>query len=78
MAYQDTHHAMATDLPHRLLDGTKAVLSAIGGAIVASSTANRRLKAVERLNEKSDAELAAMGIRREEIVRRVFIDLMDI
>ncbi len=30
---------------------------------------------IEQLNEKSDEELAQMGIKREDIVRHVFQDL---
>lgn len=44
-------------------------------ALVAVAEANPRLKAVNRLSEMSDAELAARGLKREDIVRHVFRDL---
>ena len=78
MAYHDTHTASATDLPHRLLDGIKAVFSFIGMSLVAAAQANRRVKLVEQLSAKSDAELAEMGMRREDIVRHVFADVSHI
>ena len=78
MAYQHTHAAHHSDLPHRVLGAFKSFFSVIGRALVAGSTANHRLKIVERLSAKSDAELAALGIRREDIVRRVFIDMLDV
>ena len=78
MAYHDAHTASATDLPHRLLDGIKAVFSFIGMSLVAAAQANRRVKLVEQLSAKSDAELAEMGMRREDIVRHVFADVSHI
>jgi uncharacterized protein YjiS (DUF1127 family) len=78
MAYNDTHTAEANDLPHRILEGTKAFFGVIGNALVAASSANRRMQLVEHLNAKSDEELAALGLRREDIVRRVFIDMMHV
>ncbi len=50
----------------------------LGNAMVAAASANRRLQLVQQLNEKSDEELARMGLRREDIVRRVFIDMLDV
>lgn len=35
-----------------------------------------RFEQIERLQRKSDAELAQMGLRRDEIVRHVFRDRM--
>ena len=78
MAYQETHHAQAPDLLHRASGAIAKAFSVIGKAMIAGSTANYRLKIVERLSAKSDAELADLGIRRDEIVRRVFIDMLDI
>lgn len=78
MAYHSAHAAHYSDIPHRVLDAVKSFFVAIGKALVAGSEGNRRLKLVEKLSAKSDEELAALGIRREDIVRRVFIDMLDV
>ncbi len=78
MAYHEAHAVSATDLPHRALAGIKTFFSAFGHGLVAASSANRRLKLVEKLNEKSDEELAELGLRREDIVRKVFADMLHI
>ncbi len=43
-----------------------------------NSSGNARLKIVQRLQAKSDEELAAMNLRREDIVAHVFRDLFYI
>lgn len=77
MAYQHTHSANASDLLHQAAHGVKTVFSAIGGFFVSIASANRRMVLVEKLQAKSDTELAALGIRREDIVRHVFKDMLD-
>jgi hypothetical protein len=77
MAYHDTHAGSHSDLLHRIFGGIKSCFLVFGNAMIAASTANRRLQTVEKLNAKSDAELAELGIRREDIVRKVFIDMLD-
>ncbi|KQI67527.1 hypothetical protein AN189_15295 [Loktanella sp. 3ANDIMAR09] len=37
-----------------------------------------RIDQMERLNAKTDAELAEMGLRRQDIARHVFADLMNV
>lgn len=49
--------------------------AAIGAALVRSAENTGRVRRLERLQEKSDAELAKMGLKREDIVRHVFRDL---
>ena len=44
-------------------------------AMIVNSTAQQRLQQVERLQAKTDAELAAIDIKREDIVHHVFRDL---
>jgi len=55
-------------------------ISAAGRAVArwfeAYARARSRAGAIERLGRKSDAELAAMGLRREDIARHVFRDLL--
>jgi hypothetical protein len=61
-----------------------SVFSNIWGGIssffagVVSSSAEARLRQVEALSAKTDAELAAMNLRREDIAAYVFRDLMHI
>ncbi len=43
--------------------------------LVAMAEANPRVKAVSRLSAMSDEELAARGLKRDEIVRHVFRDM---
>lgn len=52
-----------------------AFFSIIGQAMIANSTGQRRLDQVAALQAKSDAELAAMNIKRDDIVQHVFKDL---
>ncbi|MBU2962514.1 DUF1127 domain-containing protein [Citreicella sp. C3M06] len=49
--------------------------AALGNAIVAIGEANPRLRRVEALQRLSDEQLAAKGLRREDIVRHVFRDV---
>lgn len=52
-----------------------AFFASIGNAMIAASSNSARLHKVEMLNAKSDAELAKMGIKRDDIVHHVFRDL---
>ena len=47
-------------------------------ALVTIAEANPRLREMERLNAKSDEQLAAMGLKRQEIVRYVLRDMLYI
>ncbi|MBQ0805102.1 MULTISPECIES: hypothetical protein [unclassified Sulfitobacter] len=52
-----------------------AFFSRIGHAMITANGNSGRLREVEMLNAKSDAELAEMGITRDKIVHHVFRDL---
>lgn len=52
-----------------------AGFAAIGAALVRSAENTGRMRRLERLRAMSDAELAKMGLRRDDIVRHVFRDL---
>lgn len=45
---------------------------AFGNALVALAEANPRYRRLEALSKLTDAELAAKGLKREDIVRHVF------
>lgn len=50
-------------------------LGALGAALEAHATKMSRRASIEALNAASDADLARMGLRREDIARHVFRDL---
>jgi len=54
--------------------GARLLAALVRGVEAHGRTASRR-GAIEALEAKSDTELAAMGLRRQDIVRHVFRDL---
>lgn len=54
------------------------LLAALADGIEAHGRIASRRGAIEALEAKSDAELAAMGLRRADIARHVFRDLFYI
>ncbi|WP_172291857.1 hypothetical protein [Pseudoruegeria sp. HB172150] len=50
----------------------------LGQGFNAYLTARSRMGEIEALNAKSDAQLAAMGLKREDIPRHVFRDIFYI
>lgn len=52
----------------------KSVFAAIGAFFTRMIEAQSRQDQVDRLNEMTDVELAAFGVRREDIIRFVFRD----
>ncbi|MBS8228760.1 DUF1127 domain-containing protein [Vannielia litorea] len=68
----------ATDIQFErpsLLARVGAGLDRALNVLVSMAEANPRMKAVTRLSELSDEELAARGLKREDIVRHVFRDI---
>lgn len=67
-----------TYVPTSVLSGVRAALARAGSAIAsgmtAYMTARSRSDEVERLQNMSDEELAAMGLKRDGICRYVFRD----
>tara|TARA_R110002094_G_scaffold171250_3_gene153335 strand:- start:4792 stop:5067 length:276 start_codon:yes stop_codon:yes gene_type:complete len=53
-----------------------AAFGAVGRAVMVNRAMERRLETVEALQAKSDAELAKLNIKRDEIVQHVFRDLL--
>ncbi len=51
-------------------------LAAIGNALVLMSASNQRVRQVEALQALSDEDLARRGLRREDIARYVFNDVL--
>ena len=56
----------------------KKPFNAIGTFLVQMAEANHRVQRVRALQDMSDAQLATKGIKREDIVRTVYADLMYI
>lgn len=51
------------------------IFRSIGGALVTLGEANSRVRRAEALQALSDEELAAKGLKREDIPRHVFSDV---
>ncbi|MCF3593668.1 hypothetical protein LZG00_06620 [Rhodobacteraceae bacterium LMO-12] len=58
--------------------GYRRALASISRGIMAHADARSRRSEIEALESRSDAELAAMGIKRDQIVHYVFRDLIHI
>lgn len=54
------------------------MLSGIAQGFLSIAESNARVREVEHLNRLSDAELAHRGLRREDIVRHVFRDVLAV
>lgn len=55
--------------------GIRAVLAAVADFFETAASANSRVRRVQYLQSLTDEELAQRGMKREEIVHRVFSDL---
>ncbi len=74
--YDDTiHHRAERRRVRAMLD---TFFAGLGQGFNAYLTARSRMNEVERLNARSDAELARIGLRREDIPRHVFRDILHI
>ena len=73
MAYT-TATITTTDLATRLRAGLSRLFTVLGAAIDAYGEARSRRDQIEALERLSDAQLTAMGIRRDMIVHHVFRD----
>lgn len=92
MTYQASAQEFAAKIPARGLSISSApfmsarramtaigkVFKGIGDSYVQAALASSRLDLVQKLNGKSDAELADLGIKREDIVQFAFRDLYHI
>ena len=73
----DTTVAPSSQIPSRSgsLGQTAARIgSAVMNALVTLAESSGRMRQIAALQAKSDAELAAMGLRRDDIVHYVFRD----
>ncbi len=72
--YSDTH----TPATPSILSRIGEVLAGFGRAVFTARAAEARVHEMERLMAKSDAELVEIGLRREDIARHVFRDILHI
>ena len=54
----------------------RAFFSAFGRAMIVAAENSSRMRRIEAFNAMTDEELAERGLKREDIVRHVFRDLM--
>lgn len=76
MTYQNTATpSTVASVAHDVLGHVGGFFAYIGKAMMYSSTAHRRFEAIQALQSKTDEELAALNIKRDQIVHEVFKDL---
>lgn len=62
----------------RAIESVAKIFKNISNSYVQSALASSRMDLIQKLNAKSDAELADLGLKRDEIVRFAFRDLYHI
>ncbi|WP_299546023.1 hypothetical protein [uncultured Tateyamaria sp.] len=67
-----------TSILSAILDRVTDFFVALGHSAAMSAAAESRFKRIEALNAKTDEELAAMNLRREDIAAYVFRDMMHL
>ncbi|KIC49169.1 hypothetical protein [Tateyamaria sp. ANG-S1] len=67
-----------TSILSNVLDRVTAFFTALGHSAAMSAAAEARFQRIEALRAKSDEELAAMNLRREDIAAYVFRDMMHL
>lgn len=82
MTYQNTSEPFAARTSSAAFSGLRSavaafsgVLSAVGTRFLAAAEKSSRRDQIAALEAKSDAELAKMGIKRDNIAYHVFNDL---
>lgn len=74
----DITYSSTTSWSHRVLTGIGSAFATFGRALAVSHGGEARLREVERLQAKTDGELANLGISRDRIVHHVFRDIYDV
>lgn len=75
MATMNTTAAPRGTLFTGIAHGVAGFFETVFSGLVKLAETNGRVKQIERLSAMSDAELAARGIERTDIVRHVFRDI---
>jgi ABC-type thiamine transport system ATPase subunit len=76
MAY--TTYAQGSDAPVSFLERIGNYFTHFGHAVFVARGMEARMHRMEELQNKSDAELAEMGLRRDDIPAYVFRDILYI
>jgi uncharacterized protein YjiS (DUF1127 family) len=74
MADQTFHITDTDGAGRRLLNALRGLGLGVLRTFESIGTARTRMAEIERLHNMSDAELAAIGVKRDEIVQYVFRD----
>ena len=61
--------------PHSFFERVGDFFMSLFNSIDLAASANARIREMEHLNTRSDAQLEKMGLRREDITRYVFRDI---
>ncbi len=75
MTYHDSTSAITSSVADTAKHIGASIMSFFGTvshAMMVNSTGAERVRIVQRLQAKSDAELAGLGIKRDDIVRHAF------
>lgn len=67
-----------TSILSAIVDRITDFFVALGHSAAMSAAAESRFKRIEALNAKTDEELAAMNLRRDDIAAYVFRDMMHL
>ncbi len=70
--------ALNITAPVSILSILSAPFVALGNALIAMAEASSRTEEIQLLQSLTDEELAARGLKRDDIVRHVFADKMGI
>lgn len=69
---------LTTNTQDRPAGVVRRIFDHIGAVAFFTRAANARIEKVTRLQNKSDEELAELGLKREDIARHVFRDILYI
>lgn len=77
MAFQDTtsHESTVRSVFRKIFDVAEKTAISMGQSIMRANIARARYEIVRELQGKSDAELARLNLKRDQIVHHVFRDL---
>lgn len=63
---------------HRFFSGLIQVFAGFGTALELSRSYDERMRYAEKLQAKTDDELAQLGLKRDEIMRHVFAEIFEL
>ncbi|MDJ0630232.1 MAG: hypothetical protein QNJ44_18400 [Rhodobacter sp.] len=78
MAFHSDTYPSGSGAVQRIAARTGEWLASLGRSVFIARAAEARVHEMERLMAKSDAELAEIGLRREDVARHVFRDILHL